>query len=297
MPLHGCYGWFLLVHAICGGLSGSSGGRAQQRVSGRAASSLLSACASQVYNAVCVALAGYVVVGVVRYKLEKPGSFACNAPDLSPAGHRLAQVMWCATLPLLALEQNICHTGRSGSSAPRCFRVRGSACAELKLSAEPFGALCRVYYAQKFLEFGDTMLFVLRMRFRQLTGLHVYHHVSITVVTALFLRYDVAGDSYLAALANSCVHVLMYSHYLLSAFGVDTWWRKQLTTLQLIQFLLVMAQSLLAAARGPACGFPHWLKALMVAYQITMLALFGAFFVSSYLLGHKSKKGAKAKAT
>ena len=48
------------------------------------------------YNAVCVALAGYVVVGVVRYKLEKPGTFACNAPDLSPAGQRLAQVMWCA---------------------------------------------------------------------------------------------------------------------------------------------------------------------------------------------------------
>ena len=51
-----------------------------------------------------------------------------------------------------------------------------------------------------------------------------------------------------------------------------------------------------AAARGPTCGFPHWLKALMVTYQLTMLALFGAFFVSSYL-GHKSKKGAKAKAT
>ena len=165
-----------------------------------------------------------------------------------------------------------------------------------RFGTELWRVRCRVYYAQKFLEFGDTMLFVLRMRFRQLTGLHVYHHVSITVVTALFLRYDVAGDSYLAALANSCVHVLMYSHYLLSAFGVETWWRKQLTTLQLVQFLLVMAQSVLAAARGPTCGFPHWLKALMVTYQLTMLALFGAFFVSSYL-GHKSKKGAKAKAT
>ena len=149
-----------------------------------------------------------------------------------------------------------------------------------------------MYYAQKFLEFGDTMLFVLRTRFRQLTGLHVYHHVSITVVAALFLRYDVAGDSYLAALANSCVHVLMYSHYLLSAFGVDTWWRKQLTTLQLVQFLLVMAQSLLAAARGSGCGFPDWLKALMVAYQLTMLALFGAFFVSSYL-GDRTRRREK----
>ena len=164
-----------------------------------------------------------------------------------------------------------------------------------RFGTELWRVRCRVYYAQKFLEFGDTMLFVLRMRFRQLTGLHVYHHVSITVVTALFLRYDVAGDSYLAALANSCVHVLMYSHYRLSAFGVDTWWRKQLTTLQLVQFLGVMAQSLLAAARGPACGFPAWLKALMVIYQVSMLALFGAFFVSSYLGGQRKRREAKGK--
>jgi len=39
-----------------------------------------------------------------------------------------------------------------------------------------------VYYAQKFLEFGDTLFFLLRRSFRQLTPLHVYHHVSITLV-------------------------------------------------------------------------------------------------------------------
>ncbi len=150
---------------------------------------------------------------------------------------------------------------------------------------------------------------MLRKSFRQLTPLHLYHHVSITLVardlrrvtltrptradrpascaqTAAFLRYCVNGDTYLPALANSFVHVLMYSHYLLAAFGVrrahcnaeiraggaelyarstlrqvETFWKKQLTTLQLIQFLGVMAQSVLSLMRGSDCGFPDWLKA------------------------------------
>ena len=176
----------------------------------------------------------------------------------------------------------------------------------------------RVYYAQKFLEFGDTLFFVLRRSFRQLTVLHLYHHVSITLVvsapaspdtrmcrhrmpsslllphptsqTAAFLRYDVNGDTYLPALCNSAVHVLMYSHYLLAAFGVDTFWKVHLTSLQLVQFLVVMAQSLVSLAKGTACGFPLWLKLVMVAYQLSMLVLFAAFFVDSYLKTQKARR-------
>lgn len=31
------------------------------------------------------------------------------------------------------------------------------------------------------------------------------------------------------------------------------------------------------------CGFPDWLKLVMIAYMGTMLFLFGKFFVASYL--------------
>ena len=37
--------------------------------------------------------------------------------------------------------------------------------------------------------------------------LHVYHHSSITIITAISAQYDVAGDLYLAALLNSWIHV------------------------------------------------------------------------------------------
>lgn len=93
----------------------------------------------RLYNLVCVALAGYVVVGVVRYKLVSPGSFACNGMDLSsPAGKKLAFVLW-------------------------------------------------VYYAQKYFEFLDTFFFILRKSWRQVSFLHLYHHSSITFVTAAFI--------------------------------------------------------------------------------------------------------------
>ena len=182
---------------------------------------------------------------------------------------------------------------------------------------------CRVYYAQKFLEYGDTAFFILRRKFRQLTFLHLYHHVSITLVvrvhvlaqpctclpaagfsrnppcpsqTTAFLRYDVNGDTYLPALCNSAVHVLMYSHYMLAALDVDTFWKASLTGLQLVQFLTVMAQSVISLYRGPTCGFPDWLKLVMVAYQLTMLALFGAFFVHNYM-AREAKRKSKQKAT
>ena len=49
----------------------------------------------QIYNLLCVCLAGYVVQGIVRYKLGKPGSFICNPMDLSTnEGKYLARVIW-----------------------------------------------------------------------------------------------------------------------------------------------------------------------------------------------------------
>lgn len=140
----------------------------------------------------------------------------------------------------------------------------------------------------------DTIIFALRGSFRQLTTLHVYHHVSITLVTAAFIRHDVNGDCTLAALANSFIHVLMYSHYFCSAFGLKTPWRKHLTSLQLLQFVGIFAQSTLAWLRGPSCGFPDWMKAMMICYQISMLALFGQFFVGAYAKPKASKPKASA---
>lgn len=206
----------------------------------------------RVYNATCVFLAAYVVVGVVRFKIETHGGrFVCNdlSTESSVARANFHKVMWW-------------------------------------------------YYAQKYWEMLDTIFFILRHSWRQVSFLHIYHHSSITLVTGLFLTLDASGDLYLPALLNSGIHVLMYSHYFLSSFEAlkpHVWWRPYLTSLQLAQFAVCFAQPLLALYMGPACGFPSWLKVLMLAYQTSMMALFARFARTRYGKGKKEGAAAKAK--
>jgi len=146
-----------------------------------------------------------------------------------------------------------------------------------------------VFYAQKYWEFLDTWIFILKASWRQVSFLHVYHHMSITIMVAIFLRYDSNGDCCLAAVANGLIHVFMYSHYFASVLKINTWWRKHLTTMQLAQFTSIFTQACMMLAKGPGCGYPDWTKVLMVAYQSSMLVLFGNFFMQSYV--KKDSKG------
>jgi len=141
-----------------------------------------------------------------------------------------------------------------------------------------------VFYAQKFWEFLDTWFFILRMSFRQVTFLHVFHHCSINIVVGMLLPFEFNGDMYLPILLNAFVHVLMYSHYLVAALGLPTPWKPYLTSMQLTQFALIATQSAMSMSRGDGCGAPYFGKVLMVAYMISMLTLFGNFFFQTYIL-------------
>merc|ERR1719197_2466523 len=105
----------------------------------------------------------------------------------------------------------------------------------------------------------DTFIFVVRQKWSQISFLHVYHHSSITIVTSLFLNYDINGDCYVPALINSTVHVLMYSHYYFASIGVQTWWKRYLTQMQLIQFAFLFVYPIYQFFAGPSCGYPDFL--------------------------------------
>jgi elongation of very long chain fatty acids protein 4 len=141
-----------------------------------------------------------------------------------------------------------------------------------------------VFYAQKFWEFLDTWFFLLRKSFRQVTFLHVFHHCSICVVVGLIIPFEFNGDMYLPIFLNALVHVLMYSHYLVSALGLSTPWKPYLTSMQLFQFMLIAIQSGMSLSRGDSCGAPYFAKVLMVVYMGSMLLLFGNFFLNAYVL-------------
>lgn len=105
------------------------------------------------------------------------------------------------------------------------------------------------------------------------------------MVVGSLLKHDYGGDMFLPILLNAIVHTLMYSHYLCTVFKIKTPWNKYLTSLQIIQFILISAQSVLAYRAGPSCGAPDWGKVMMICYMGSMLVLFGQFFARKYIFG------------
>ena len=41
------------------------------------------------------------------------------------------------------------------------------------------------------------------------------------------------GDAYFGAMVNSFIHVVMYTYYCAKAMGIDVWWKRYLTNLQM----------------------------------------------------------------
>lgn len=144
-----------------------------------------------------------------------------------------------------------------------------------------------VFYIQKYFEFIDTFFFILRKNYRQLTFLHIYHHSSITFITLTFSTYELFGDTSLAMFLNSFIHVLMYTHYLLTSMGIKGRWAKYLTGLQILQFVIIAVQAVLGYLQG--CGTPIWINIGITLYMITMICLFGSFYIKKYLFPAASK--------
>ncbi|MCO5570130.1 hypothetical protein L7F22_023847 [Adiantum nelumboides] len=71
------------------------------------------------------------------------------------------------------------------------------------------------------------VIMVLKHNVRQITVLHVYHHISVAFIWWMIAHHAPGGDAYLSAALNSFVHVFMYLYYLLSALWRDVPTKKQ----------------------------------------------------------------------
>ncbi|KAF0985695.1 hypothetical protein HZS_1155, partial [Henneguya salminicola] len=103
-----------------------------------------------------------------------------------------------------------------------------------------------MYLISKIIEFTDTIIFILRKKFNQVSLFHVYHHASVFIVVWHQFKYYPGpfGNIYAyivgmpLVILNSIVHVFMYSYYLLSGLGPSIqkylWWKKYITQMQLV---------------------------------------------------------------
>jgi len=151
-----------------------------------------------------------------------------------------------------------------------------------------FGLL--VHFCSKILDYCDTLFMILRRRDRQVSFLHVYHHATIGLVWGIVINSGYGGStSSWGAMANSFIHVVMYTHYLVTSFGIRNPFKKYLTMLQLSQFAFCLTHSFLVILKS---NYPSDLATIQTVYQCSMLYLFGKFYIESY---SKPKRGKSSK--
>ncbi|TPX32452.1 very-long-chain 3-oxoacyl-CoA synthase [Synchytrium microbalum] len=131
---------------------------------------------------------------------------------------------------ILVLEQVVPMMFNNGFTYTMCNRAAYSPRLEF---------LYYLNYIFKLWEFIDTIFLVLKKR--PLEFLHVYHHSATAAFAYLFLWKPISS-AWVVLVLNLAVHVLMYYYYAVSTVSKrQIWWKKHLTTMQIVQFVLDIA--------------------------------------------------------
>ncbi|XP_066500025.1 elongation of very long chain fatty acids protein 7a [Hoplias malabaricus] len=166
------------------------------------------------------------------------------------------------------------------SRAPQAMRMAGT---------------CWLFYFSKFIELLDTVFFVLRKKNNQISFLHVFHHSVMPFTWWFGVKVSPGGLGTFHAVVNCFVHVVMYTYYGLSALGPSfekyLWWKKHLTSIQLLQFVIItlhISQYFFLKD----CPYPYPIfMYIIVVYGVTFFFLFLNFWYHAYIKGKRLPKG------
>jgi len=165
----------------------------------------------------------------------------------------------------------------------------------LTLKAEQFdlGFLIWLHYQNKYLEMLDTVFMVLRKKTKQVSFLHCYHHVLLMWAWFAVCRFGCGGEAWFGAFMNSIIHVLMYGYYFLSTVKVPVPWKRYLTQLQMLQFVVCLLHTLNCYYTNI---YPRNLCYIEIWVMVNMLYLFNRFYQQAYKEKMAKKKAAAKKA-
>ncbi|XP_037070852.1 elongation of very long chain fatty acids protein 4-like isoform X2 [Pollicipes pollicipes] len=144
-----------------------------------------------------------------------------------------------------------------------------------------------LYWLLKIAELLDTVFMLLRHKTNQISVLHVYHHTSMVLLTDYFYHLAPWPAISFPVMVNAFVHVCLYTYYGMtsSSISVPLQWKRRMTQLQIAQFAVGLAHATLGYLRHGFCGYS-------ILYAITMIVLFGNFYVQAYVREKKPKKKA-----
>ncbi|XP_076643514.1 very long chain fatty acid elongase 1 isoform X1 [Halictus rubicundus] len=144
----------------------------------------------------------------------------------------------------------------------------------------------------KLIDLIETAIFVLRKKDRQISFLHLYHHVSTVLLAWLITKYVAVAMASFTILVNSFVHVIMYTYYYFSTMGDKApkmlkTIKPHITKIQMVQFVLLgLYGSLVFLPSCPLPKSPMILNGLNVA---VFFLLFHNFYRKSYKTQEKQK--------
>ncbi|XP_022122740.2 elongation of very long chain fatty acids protein 5-like isoform X1 [Pieris rapae] len=149
------------------------------------------------------------------------------------------------------------------------------------------------YFIAKHVDLLDTIFFILRKKQNQVTFLHVYHHSAMVGWTWFHYMYHPCDHFVVVGLINSFVHVIMYTYYWLASLGPEyarfIWWKKHLTKVQLIQFVLVISNLYYQQKLSP-CPLP----AAFHYYCLFCISSFFVLFINFYLQSYSKRRVSKS---
>lgn len=152
------------------------------------------------------------------------------------------------------------------------------------LQALGMANVCWWFFISKFVEFTDTIFFVMRKKFNQISTLHVTHHGILPMSIWFGLKFTPGGHSTFFAFVNSFVHILMYVYYGLAAIGPQMtkylWWKKYMTTIQMVQFICVFTHCFQLLFRN--CDYPQGFMYWIGFHALLFWFLFADFYKNAY---------------
>ncbi|XP_034487025.1 elongation of very long chain fatty acids protein F-like [Drosophila innubila] len=148
--------------------------------------------------------------------------------------------------------------------------------------------LSYAYYVNKFIDLLDTVFIVLRKNYKQISALHLLHHLYMPVCGYFIIRFNgFGGHIIVTGLLNLFVHIVMYGYYYLASQNSlnkrNLWWKQYITILQMVQFVIIFAHSAWTLTQ-PNCQVSRPLIYMVIFMSVIMFTMFSNFFIHVYVL-------------